>query len=196
MFFVGNKYERGGYWVWDLKRTSGGRVEGTLNFFKDSLAPTHSQPNSATAGQQQTVCPISQANPQSADASKCVCPISIAHNSTGGPTVWNDHQCTRAHTSRAHFICLPGQLMGRQDPHPVHAPVGSNDADESADNIGDDDSIMDGVLILLCNPNMTCCMCLTSQRNQLGLALCSSNLTSLIPAFSMLLVFMNVFLCV
>ena len=86
--------------------------------------------------------------------------------------------------------------MGRQGLHPVRAPVESNNADESADNIGNDDSIMDGVLILLHNPDMTCCTCPTSQHDQLGLALCSSNLTSLIPAFSMLLVFMNVFLCV
>ena len=86
--------------------------------------------------------------------------------------------------------------MGRQDPHPVRAPVESNDTDESANNIGDDDSIMDGVLILLHNPDMRSCMCPTSQRDQLGLALCSGNSTLLIPAFSMLLVFTNEFLCV
>ena len=61
--------------------------------------------------------------------------------------------------------------MGRQDAHPACAPVESNDTDESADNMNDDDSIMDGVLILLHNPDMMCCMCPTSQRNPLGLAL-------------------------
>ena len=61
--------------------------------------------------------------------------------------------------------------MGRQGPHPVHAPIESNNPDEPANNINDDNSIMDGVLVLLHNPHMTCCMCLTSQCNQLGLAL-------------------------
>ena len=34
--------------------------------------------------------------------------------------------------------------MGRQGPHPVCAPVESNDADESTDNVDNDNSIMDG----------------------------------------------------